>query len=131
MVPGRVDDMVKSGKTGLEEVPDKPGALKVTLVAVSALKPYPKNARTHSRKQIRQVADSISAFGFNAPILIDENNMVLAGHCRLAAGKAARPQRGSPASARPYDQGQKQGFILADNKLSQLAGWMRRFSPKN
>ena len=59
----------------------------VKIVPVDELKPHPKNARTHPKKQIRQIADSIESFGFTSPILVDENNTVLAGHGRLAAAK--------------------------------------------
>ena len=49
--------------------------------------PIPRNARTHSKKQIRQIADSIVAFGFTVPLLADESLMILAGHGRLEAAK--------------------------------------------
>ena len=49
-----------------------------------ALRPWARNARTHSRKQIRQIADSIRTFGFTNPVLIDETNTILAGHGRVA-----------------------------------------------
>ena len=52
-------------------------------VSPDAIKPNPRNARTHSKKQIRQIADSIGAFGFTVPVIIDENSMLLAGHGRL------------------------------------------------
>ena len=51
------------------------------------LKPWPGNARTHSKKQLRQIADSIRTFGFTNPILIDEAGTILAGHGRVAAAK--------------------------------------------
>ena len=53
------------------------------MVAVSALKPYARNARTHSRRQIKKIAASIERFGFVNPILIDENNQIIAGHGRV------------------------------------------------
>ncbi len=56
-------------------------------VAVSALKPYARNARTHSRRQIKKIAASIERFGFVNPVLIDENNQIIAGHGRVAAAK--------------------------------------------
>jgi len=56
-------------------------------ISVDALKPNARNARTHSKKQIRQIADSIEAFGFLVPILIDEAGLVIAGHGRYAAAK--------------------------------------------
>ena len=59
----------------------------VQYVSPDALKPNPRNARTHSKKQIRQIADSIVAYGFTVPVLIDENSVLLAGHGRLEAAK--------------------------------------------
>jgi ParB-like chromosome segregation protein Spo0J len=54
-------------------------------IAVEAIKPNVRNARTHSKKQIRQIADSIAAFGFLVPILIDQGGLIIAGHGRHAA----------------------------------------------
>ncbi|WP_158007400.1 ParB/Srx family N-terminal domain-containing protein [Methyloceanibacter stevinii] len=56
-------------------------------VPLSTFKPNPRNARTHSKKQIREIADSIAAFGFVMPILTDDNGMIIAGHGRLEAAK--------------------------------------------
>ena len=61
--------------------------LKVVVRSLSELKPNPRNARTHSRRQIRQIADSIEAFGFNNPVLVDEDNLIIAGHGRVEAAK--------------------------------------------
>lgn len=54
----------------------------MTQIKISALRPYPKNARTHSPKQIRQIAKSIKSFGFTNPVLIDKDNCILAGSNR-------------------------------------------------
>ena len=54
-------------------------------IPVEAVKPNARNARTHSKKQIRQIADSIATFGFLVPILVDERRVVIAGHGRYAA----------------------------------------------
>ena len=62
-------------------------AVQLQRVPVSRLKPHSRNARTHSKKQIRQIAASIQAFGFTAPILVDEDLMILAGHGRVEAAK--------------------------------------------
>ena len=56
-------------------------------VSPDALKPNPRNARTHSKKQIRGIADSIDVCGFVVPLLIDESGLILAGHGRLEAAK--------------------------------------------
>ena len=57
------------------------------MVALDHIKPNPRNPHTHSKKQIRQIADSIQAVGFAAPVVIDETGMLLAGHGRLEAAK--------------------------------------------
>ena len=57
--------------------------LKIVFLPISSLQANPRNARTHSRRQIRQIADSIAAFGFNNPVLIDENSHIIAGHGRV------------------------------------------------
>ena len=61
--------------------------LKIVVRSLSDLKPNARNARTHSRRQIRQIADSIAAFGFNNPVLVDDNNTIIAGHGRVEAAK--------------------------------------------
>lgn len=60
---------------------------RIQYLALGQLKPYSRNARTHSRKQIRQIADSITRFGFTNPVLIDEAGMILAGHGRVEAAR--------------------------------------------
>ena len=59
--------------------------LRIEYLSAASLNLYPRNARTHSKKQIKQIADSIKQNGFTNPILIDENSMIMAGHGRLAA----------------------------------------------
>ena len=58
------------------------------VVTIDQIRPHPRNARTHSKKQCRQIATSIRALGFAAPILIDENKILIAGHGRLEAAKS-------------------------------------------
>ena len=60
---------------------------KIELVALDAIKPNPRNARTHSKKQIRQIADSIGEIGFLLPVLINETSTTLGGHGRILAAK--------------------------------------------
>ena len=59
--------------------------LRVVYRRIEALKPDPANPRLHSKKQIRQIADSIETFGFNVPVLVDAELKVICGHCRLLA----------------------------------------------
>ena len=97
--------------------------LAVTDLPGSSLKPYPKNARTHSKKQIGQVATSIRSFGFNVPILVDEESTVLAGHARLAAAKTMGLDTVPCVRLSHMSKAQKKAFILADNRLALNAGW--------
>ena len=95
----------------------------IVQVPIGALLPSPTNARTHSKRQISQIAASIRRFGFNNPILADANNVVRAGHGRLEAAKllgmaavpVIRASHMSPADFRAY--------ALADNRLAEEAGW--------
>jgi ParB/Sulfiredoxin domain len=59
----------------------------IELICLDAIKPNPRNAHTHPKKQIRRLADNIGTFGFTVPVIIDENSMLLAGHCRFEAAK--------------------------------------------
>jgi len=97
----------------------------VELVAVDHLKPAKANARTHSRKQIRQIAESIERFGFTNPVLIDNNNQIIAGHGRVEAAKLLGLS-GVPALRLSHlSAAEKRAYIIADNKLAELAGWDR------
>ncbi len=97
--------------------------LDVEYRAPASLTPYPRNARIHSKKQIRQIADSIRQFGFTNPILIDSQNMILAGHGRLAAAKLLGMDRVPCVRIESMTRGQKRAYVLADNKLALNAGW--------
>ena len=61
--------------------------LKVEMLPVEALRPYANNARTHSKKQVNQIAKSLKRFGFCNPVLIDDQGQIIAGHGRVAAAK--------------------------------------------
>ena len=87
------------------------------------LKPWPGNARTHSKKQLRQIADSIRTFGFTNPILIDETGTILAGHGRVAAAKMMGAPTVPCRRIETMSAAQKRAYVLADNKLALNAGW--------
>ena len=92
---------------------------------IAALRPNPRNPRTHSRKQIKQIAASIKKFGFLNPLLVDDANMVLAGHGRL---EAARLEKLSHVPVIRFDHltaTQKRAYLIADNKIAEKAGWDR------
>ena len=95
----------------------------VTLLPVAALKLADRNARTHSAKQVRQIADSIAAFGFVNPILVDEHDRVLAGHGRLAGARLIGMTEVPVLRITHLGAAEKRAYALADNRIAELAGW--------
>jgi DNA modification methylase len=89
----------------------------------NALRPARRNARTHSRKQIRQIAASIERFGFTNPILIDERTVILAGHGRVEAAKLLAMPSVPCMRIENMSEADKRAYALADNKLALNAGW--------
>jgi DNA modification methylase len=85
----------------------------------------PKNARTHSRRQIRQIAASIRKFGFLNPILVDDTNTVLAGHGRLEAARHEGLDHVPILRFGHMSAAQKRAYLIADNKIAEQAGWDR------
>jgi hypothetical protein len=94
-------------------------------VSVSALRPYDRNARTHSKKQIRQIANSIARFGFTNPVLISDDGQIIAGHGRVEAAKLLQIERVPPLCLSHLSDAERRAYIPADNKLAQNAGWDR------
>ncbi len=97
--------------------------IKIDYLQYSTLQPYPRNSRTHSKKQIRQITDSIRQFGFTNPLLIDSQNMILAGHGRLLAAKMLGIDQVPCVRLEGMTADQKRAYVLADNKLALNAGW--------
>lgn len=93
------------------------------LADINDLIPYIRNARTHSESQIAQIAASIKEFGFLSPILIAEDNTILAGHGRLAAARKLGLKQVPCVKESHLTETQRRAYIIADNKLSLNAGW--------
>lgn len=87
------------------------------------LKPYKNNARTHSDKQIQQIANSLKQFGFMNPVLIDSNNRIMAGHGRVEAAKKLGMKEVPVISSSHLSENQIRAYIIADNKIASNAGW--------
>lgn len=102
---------------------DKMKKTESVMRSVDELIPYANNARTHTDKQITQIASSIKKFGFNNYIVIDDDNMVLAGHGRLEAAKKLKLTEVPCILARDLSDAEKKAYIIADNKLAENAGW--------
>lgn len=97
--------------------------LKIELLAIRLLTPNPRNARTHTPKQISQIGVAIKRFGWLVPIVIDENNMILAGHGRWEAAKKMRLAEVPVIRASFLSDADRRAFVLAENRISQLSGW--------
>jgi len=92
-------------------------------VRVVELKPSPNNARTHSIKQITQIAKSIKRFGFRVPILVSANHEIIAGHARAEAAKQAGLKVVPTIRIDDLSEAEVRAFMIADNKLAENAGW--------
>jgi DNA modification methylase len=89
----------------------------------ATIRPNKHNARTHSKRQVSQIAQSITAFGFTNPILVDEASTLIAGHGRLEAAKNLNLNKIPVIEIAGLSENQKRGLLLADNKIAQNAGW--------
>jgi ParB-like nuclease family protein len=98
---------------------------RIEMIPISALTPYKRNPRSHSRKQVRQVAESIKQFGFNNAVLIDDSNQIIAGHCRVAAAKLLGLPEVPTRRLTHMSEDEVRAYIIADNKLAEQAGWDR------
>ena len=125
----------KSGTCGTEVVSpvigagvESPSVVRghhIEVTAVNKLKPSKTNARTHSRKQIRQIADCIKRFGFNNPVLVDDADVIIAGHGRVEAAKLLRLTEVPTLRLSHLSAADKRAYIIADNRLAEKAGWDR------
>jgi hypothetical protein len=97
----------------------------VRQVAIGQIKPNSKNARTHSTKQIRQIADSIVAFGFTNPLLVTEDGELIAGHGRYQAAKLLGLETVPVIVLAGLSPAKRRALAIADNKIAENAGWDR------
>jgi len=96
---------------------------RVEQCAIDRLLPYPRNPRTHSDKQIHQIAASIGEFGFTNPVLADQHGQIIAGHGRVAAAKLLGLDTVPVIRVEHLSDDQKRAYVIADNKLALNAGW--------
>lgn len=92
---------------------------------IASLTPYARNARTHSKKQIRQIAASIERFGFVNPVLVSDAGEIVAGHGRVEAAKQLGLKSVPTLSLAHLSAAERRAYLLADNKLALNAGWDR------
>ena len=86
---------------------------------IDEIKPYPKNAKKHPEKQIKQIAESIKEFGFNQPLVIDKNNEIVVGHGRYEAAKLIGVEEVPVIRVENLTEEQVKAYRLADNKLNE------------
>lgn len=97
--------------------------LKIEYRPTSRLVPYAKNARTHSPAQVEQIANSIRSFGFNNPVLIDENDGIVAGHGRVMAAQELGLDEVPCIRLGHLSDRERRAYIIADNQIALKSGW--------
>jgi DNA modification methylase len=99
--------------------------LSVVYQDVSALKPRTTNPRTHSKKQIAQIAKAIQRFGFINPVLVDDSNFIVAGHGRVEGAKEVGLDQVPTVRLSDMGEAEIRAYVIADNRLAENAGWDR------
>ena len=96
---------------------------KINMLATKDLIPYARNTRTHSDEQVNQIVSSIKEFGFTNPVLVDQDNMIIAGHGRVMAANKLKLDKVPTICLKHLTEAQKKAYIIADNRLALNAGW--------
>ncbi|HHK74528.1 MAG TPA: site-specific DNA-methyltransferase, partial [Rhizobiales bacterium] len=97
--------------------------LKVDYIPTAELIPYARNARTHSDEQVGQITASIAEFGFVNPVLVGEDNVIIAGHGRLLAASRLGMETVPVIKLGHLSETQRRALVIADNRLAEAAGW--------
>jgi ParB-like chromosome segregation protein Spo0J len=96
---------------------------KIEMAPIASLRPYTNNARRHSRKQVRQIAESMRRFGFTNPVLVSDEGEIIAGHGRVMAAKELGLREVPTVRLSHLSATGRRAYVLADNKLALNAGW--------
>jgi DNA modification methylase len=99
------------------------GAENIEMIGIEKLIPYAKNSRTHSEEQVAQLAGSIKEFGFNNPVLIGQDDVIIAGHGRVMAARKVGLMEVPCIRLKHLTETQRKAYIIADNRLALNAGW--------
>src|SRR6478735_5891333 len=100
-------------------------SLFIVYQALADLKPRAANPRTHSKKQIVQIANAIQRFGFANPVLVDDANGIIAGHGRVEAAKTVGLEQVPTVRLSAMSEAEVRAYVIADNRLAENAGWDR------
>ncbi len=97
--------------------------MQIEMMPTERLVPYARNARTHSDQQVAQIAASIERFGFTNPILIGDDDVIIAGHGRLMAAKQLAMAEVPTIRLAHLNEAERRALVVADNKIALNAGW--------
>ena len=97
--------------------------LAISYLPLNALQPDPRNPRQHSKKQVRQIANSMAAFGFAVPIVVDRELRVIAGHGRLMAARMLGWSEVPVIRLEHLTEAQARAFAITDNRLTENSAW--------
>jgi ParB-like nuclease domain/DNA methylase len=117
-IAGAVSARAPSGSASLTD-------LQIAYLPPERLRPSPNNARTHSKKQLKQIARSIERFGFVNPVLISDDFEIIAGHGRVEAAKILGLRQVPTVRLSNLSPAERRAYVIADNRLAELAGWDR------
>jgi hypothetical protein len=117
-IPRAVSARAPSGSASLTH-------LQITYLPPERLRHSPNNARTHSKKQLKQIASSIERFGFVNPVLISDDFQIIAGHGRVEAAKLLGLKKIPTVRLSNLSPADRRAYVITDNRLAELAGWDR------
>jgi ParB-like chromosome segregation protein Spo0J len=115
--------MLQSNKSKILNSTQVRFAGQIVLKSPYALRRNDRNARTHSKKQVKQIANSIERFGFTTPVLVDSDCVILAGHGRVEAAKLLKLKTIPVIEIDHLSDTEKRALVLTDNKVAMNAGW--------
>ena len=110
-------------KTKTAAEPVRVAAKGLPMVRIDELKPYENNAKIHGPEQIEQLRKSLREFGFVSPVLIDEDNNLIAGHGRVEAARAEGMSEVPCVFVSDLTEAQRRAYIIADNRLAEAGAW--------
>src|SRR5882762_9876049 len=117
----------RESQSGPPRTPDA----SIEYVDVASLRPHPSNPRLHSKKQIRKIAESIRAFGFRMPVVIDASSRLISGHARIEACKLLGIDRVPALRVTDLSEDQLRALMIADNRLTELSTWDEKLLGEN
>ena len=123
MVVVRKPSALKLGDAEVRQLHERIAGMAIERVPTESLKLNPKNAKQHPERQILLIAENMRKFGITQPILIDEDNTIIAGHGRIEAAKRLRLEIVPTIRLEQLSVREKRAVALADNKLAELGSW--------